>query len=115
MDDLDKQIDDYIVGLLEAKGVGTLAGESLEDAAAELKGMFINFLNMSVIDALPEDKVQLINQIPEGDPAEMRGKIDEIVAGANLDMPEVMADAITKFSALYMQEVDEAEEPEAEE
>jgi hypothetical protein len=103
---LDETIDNYIERLIDAKGLTGLVGEEREEAAARMKRLFLEALNMSILDALPRDKQDEIFQISdtESDPVVMKEKIDAIVVDAGLDMEGITVKTAQGFAETYLKE-----------
>jgi hypothetical protein len=104
----DQAVDDFITQLLKAKGLDTLVGETREDVAAELKGKFLEYLNMVIISSLPDDKLTEVAALDsELAPDELRRRIDEIVAGADLDIEVITTKATKEFADTYLKDEEE--------
>lgn len=104
--ELNDTIDTFVMGLLERKDIEGIPEEMLAELAAEVKGLFLNYLNMSIIASLPEDKQAIIADL-DGSPEEMRGKIDAIIDEANLDMEAISKRATQEFADMYLAEDEE--------
>ena len=106
--DVDKIMDRIVNELLDEKTGGIPKGEERDEALAGLRKLLVDYINSSIIEMLPEDKVDAIIAIPDGtSPEETNAQVNAIVEGSELDIKLIVENAVSKFSMTYLQMSDD--------
>ena len=101
MSDQDFTLDTYVERLLEEKGLHTIEDEVRTQMAEELKSRVHDFINVGLLEAMPEEKYGDFEALLDRDAPE-----EEYQAFINENVPnvqEVFAKALMKFRATYLQ------------
>jgi|GEM_PF-5531445 len=99
----DEIMDKFLYGLMEAKGLKSFEGEIRWVVKEDLKKLLVEYINLSIFNALPKDKLDVLEQaVDEGD----KEKIGEIFKGAGVDYGKVVGEALIGFGNTYLGEGD---------
>ena len=99
----DEVLSVYMESLLIEKGLGDLDDEAKQDMIAQMKERAVDLINYSIVEALPEGKVEeLSSKIEQGEDgnALMNAAIEE----AGIDTGKITDEALKKFRELYLGE-----------
>lgn len=99
----DEIMDKFLYGLIDTKGLKSFKGEIRWKVKEDLKALLVEYINVSILNALPEDKLGALSQaVDEGD----KEKIGEIFKDAGIDYGKVVGEALIGFGNTYLGEED---------
>lgn len=87
-------------GLLAEKNLGEMDDETKTDMIHDLVERMTVFINRSILEALPSDKLNTIEQLSNNNaPIE---EINKVIQESGVDVPQITADALEKFQNIYL-------------
>lgn len=95
------ELDSFIDSLIERKNLKGLTPEGREDIANELKDMLVQEINRAIIDALPEDKLNELDELTSRDdykPEDAQKIIDE----SGVNVAKITTETMLYFEAFYL-------------
>jgi len=99
----DEIMDKFLYGLIDAKGLDSFEGEIRWVVKEDLKKLLVEYINLSIFNALPKDKLDALEQaVDEGN----KEKIGEIFKDAGIDYGKVVGEALIGFGNTYLGEGD---------
>ena len=103
----DEVMDFFCRGLLKQKNLGEMDDETTKDMVADLKERLADFINRAVLEQLPKDKLDEINNAAENGEIS-KDQINKMIQESTVDMKGTVAAAMEKFGQIYL-EGDKAE------
>jgi len=104
----DEALDKFIDEMLTTKNLAGVDEEARGYLAAELKEAFLNLLNRSIIDAMPDNKVDELNKFLD-DESKTIEDMQKFVAESGVDAKKITFDTMIQFRDLYLQNSEERE------
>ena len=99
----DEVLDIFLESLLIEKGFTNLDDETRTEMIAQLKERAVDMINYSIIEALPEDKVEEVTtKIDNGENAEEAK--NAAIKESGVDAEKITGEALEKFRELYLGE-----------
>ena len=90
----------FAKGLLVEKGLGEMDDETRAEMIKDLVERITTFVNRAVLEALPEDKLEQINQLADGDVSV--DEINKVVQESGIDTDQITTNALEKFRSIYL-------------
>lgn len=103
-DDLDK----FVADILEAKQLSGVNDEVRTQLLSDLKKELTDQINLALIEALPEDKIDGLNSMLD-DPNVSDEEITKYIVESGVDVQRVTAQTMLQFRGLYLQTPEERE------
>ena len=99
MDDIDSFVD----SLIKEKKMQGLTPEGYEQVASELKAAVIEQINRALLNQLPDEKLDELNDLL--DSGEMdEAKMQDFLMNSGLDIPKITTETLLYFKAFYLGE-----------
>ena len=96
----------FAAGLLAEKGLGEMDDETKSDMIHDLVERITTFVNRAVLEALPSDKLDAINQLPDDTSIE---EVNKIIQTSGINVDQITANALEKFRSIYLSANENAE------
>jgi hypothetical protein len=95
------ELDGFVYSLIDRKNLKGMTPESREIVAGVLKELVTEQINRAVLDALPEDKLDQIDQLTSQEnfnPADVQKIIDE----SGINVAQITTDTLLYFESFYL-------------
>ncbi len=96
------QLDAFIKEIIDTKQLPGITEEAKAGRAEEMRERLLDQINRALIDSLPDDKVEALSQLLDGDTVD-DAQIQAFVADSGVNVEEVTAKTMIAFRALYLQ------------
>jgi hypothetical protein len=96
------QLDAFIKEIIDTKQLPGITEEAKAGLAEEMRERLLDQINRALIDSLPDDKVEALSQLLDGDTVD-DAQIQAFVADSGVNVEEVTAKTMIAFRALYLQ------------
>jgi|GEM_PF-2024837 len=90
----------FAAGLLVEKNLGDMDDETRADMVHDLVERITTFVNRAILEALPEEKLDEINQLSDNNAS--LEEINKVVQGTGIDVNQITASALEKFRTIYL-------------
>ena len=96
------QLDAFIKEIIDTKQLPGITEEAKAGLVEEMRDRLFDQINRALIEAIPEDKVEALSQLLDGDDLD-DAQIQAFVASSGVNVEEVTAKAMIAFRALYLE------------
>jgi hypothetical protein len=96
------ELDNFIDEILKAKGMDKAADDVYHELQADLKTRLLDQIDRAVVNAMPEDKIDELNDLMEKNPAATDAEIQKIVQSSGVDTVQITAETLLRFRDLYL-------------
>ncbi|MDR2336997.1 MAG: hypothetical protein LBE03_02750 [Candidatus Nomurabacteria bacterium] len=97
-DDLDNFIDE----ILKEKGMDKAIDDVYDELHADLKARLLDQIDRAVVTAMPEDKIDELNDLLDKNPNTTDEEIQKIVQSSGVDAVQITAKTLLRFRDLYL-------------
>jgi dihydropteroate synthase len=104
----DEVLSKFIEDMIAEKDFDGLSEEARDYIATDLKSSFLNLLNRSVIEAMPDDKIEELNKLLDDDSKTIED-MQKFVSESGVDAKQITLDVMFRFRELYLRNPEERE------
>lgn len=104
----DRELDQFIHTMLDAKQLPGITNEVRAQLVADLKQRLLDQVNRALIDALPEDKIELFDHFLD-DPDISDAQIQQFIIEAGVDVKQITTATMLRFYDLYVKPMERQE------
>lgn len=104
----DRELDQFIYTMLDAKQLPGITNEVRAQLVTDLKQRLLDQVNRALIDALPEDKIELFDHLLD-DPDISDAQIQQFIVEAGVDVKQITTATMLRFYDLYVKPVERQE------
>lgn len=96
-----QELDGFVNSLIERKNLKGLTAEGRERVARELKELLTEQINRAILEALPEDKLDLIDEITSRENYSPE-EIQKVIAESGVNVAKITTETLLYFESLYL-------------
>ncbi|MDR2063710.1 MAG: hypothetical protein LBQ02_02885 [Candidatus Nomurabacteria bacterium] len=96
------ELDNFIDDILKQKGMDKAVDDVYDELHADLKSRLLDQIDRAVVSAMPEDKIDELNDLLDKNPDATDQDIQNIVASSGVDAAQVTAQTLLRFRDLYL-------------
>lgn len=97
-----KEIDDFVYGLIDECDYKGLTAENREQVAEEIKELLIRKINEAVLEELPDSELAEIEKLLEKQTPEANLEIQNIINRNNIEVARIAAEVMVRFRMFYL-------------
>jgi hypothetical protein len=95
------ELDSFVDSLIERKNLKGLTPEGREDVANELKELLVEQINRAIIDALPDDKLDELDELTSKD-GYTAEDMQKFIADSGVNVAKITTETLLYFESFYL-------------
>lgn len=90
----------FINDIIDAKNFKTLDGDVRQQLEQDLKNRLLDQIDRAVLGALPEDKIDGLNDLLDRDASQQ--EVQQYIANSGVDTKKITLETMLRFRSLYL-------------
>lgn len=90
----------FINDIIDAKNFKTLDGDVRRQLEQDLKNRLLDQIDRAVLEAVPEDKIDGLNDLLDRDASQQ--EVQQYIANSGVDTKKITLETMLRFRSLYL-------------